>query len=382
MFFFLIIRRPPRSTLFPYTTLFRSPARPVGSDDGRDVVPDERLVIIAQRPRAGGGRGTADHRAAEPPHHHRTELPIHRRTDEPARRESARALLDQELAAIQLVLVPVARHQGGRPRQRLVQVSHPFHTRHAAGEPPGADDGQSQRHRQPVQPAPCRRHPPPRACRGAVKRVAQSAVIAAHRANSSSSDSARTVSSGIAKLVITQAAAPGNTPSACAYHSSPRQRACPGLRHTSRHAPIPAPQALSAASRATESAMRSPLPISTSKPTRPALTAAQPAQGPACAMLKSGPRSRRSLLSAARAAPACAAPACASPGFAPCANTISPGATARPVSALRARSASAMPARLARAPGLSAPVARRLAYGRRAASARAASRGHSPRRSV
>src|SRR3712207_7147321 len=25
MFFFLMIRRPPRSTLFPYTTLFRSP---------------------------------------------------------------------------------------------------------------------------------------------------------------------------------------------------------------------------------------------------------------------------------------------------------------------------------------------------------------------
>src|SRR5437588_11882686 len=29
-FFFLMIRRPPRSTLFPYTTLFRSP----GFDDG------------------------------------------------------------------------------------------------------------------------------------------------------------------------------------------------------------------------------------------------------------------------------------------------------------------------------------------------------------
>src|SRR6478735_9831271 len=27
-FFFLMIRRPPRSTLFPYTTLFRSRARP------------------------------------------------------------------------------------------------------------------------------------------------------------------------------------------------------------------------------------------------------------------------------------------------------------------------------------------------------------------
>src|SRR2546430_8274795 len=33
-FFFLMIRRPPRSTLFPYTTLFRSPVRalPPGSD--------------------------------------------------------------------------------------------------------------------------------------------------------------------------------------------------------------------------------------------------------------------------------------------------------------------------------------------------------------
>src|SRR2546425_6241125 len=30
LFFFLMIRRPPRSTLFPYTTLFRS----VGVDDG------------------------------------------------------------------------------------------------------------------------------------------------------------------------------------------------------------------------------------------------------------------------------------------------------------------------------------------------------------
>src|SRR5260221_2609517 len=28
LFFFLMIRRPPRSTLFPYTTLFRSPAHP------------------------------------------------------------------------------------------------------------------------------------------------------------------------------------------------------------------------------------------------------------------------------------------------------------------------------------------------------------------
>src|SRR5256885_4867455 len=30
MFFFLMIRRPPRSTLFPYTTLFRSGLAPAG----------------------------------------------------------------------------------------------------------------------------------------------------------------------------------------------------------------------------------------------------------------------------------------------------------------------------------------------------------------
>src|SRR2546422_2182701 len=34
-FFFLMIRRPPRSTLFPYTTLFRSPARGSGAGPSR-----------------------------------------------------------------------------------------------------------------------------------------------------------------------------------------------------------------------------------------------------------------------------------------------------------------------------------------------------------
>src|SRR2546425_143316 len=38
-FFFLMIRRPPRSTLFPYTTLFRSPRQ-----SGRAVIP----TVIAQ----------------------------------------------------------------------------------------------------------------------------------------------------------------------------------------------------------------------------------------------------------------------------------------------------------------------------------------------
>src|SRR6266702_5781261 len=45
--FFLMIRRPPRSTLFPYTTLFRSPPRPP---------PGPRCRRAVRRPRPGADR--------------------------------------------------------------------------------------------------------------------------------------------------------------------------------------------------------------------------------------------------------------------------------------------------------------------------------------
>src|SRR3712207_8260941 len=38
IFFFLMIRRPPRSTLFPYTTLFRSVTRTYLNEEGRPTV--------------------------------------------------------------------------------------------------------------------------------------------------------------------------------------------------------------------------------------------------------------------------------------------------------------------------------------------------------
>src|SRR3712207_8424421 len=47
VFFFLMIRRPPRSTLFPYTTLFRS----------RDRAPHRRLNAPPARPGRARGRG-------------------------------------------------------------------------------------------------------------------------------------------------------------------------------------------------------------------------------------------------------------------------------------------------------------------------------------
>src|SRR5438094_7137853 len=62
-FFFLMIRRPPRSTLFPYTTLFRSEVE-IGGDVGRDragedgdaagnaAVEDQRSTPADDRPAA------------------------------------------------------------------------------------------------------------------------------------------------------------------------------------------------------------------------------------------------------------------------------------------------------------------------------------------
>src|SRR3712207_7267800 len=59
-----MIRRPPRSTLFPYTTLFRSP-RPSAQDAGRDQ------VGVLPRPRAATGRGQRGLRRSHPRPDHR-----------------------------------------------------------------------------------------------------------------------------------------------------------------------------------------------------------------------------------------------------------------------------------------------------------------------
>src|SRR3712207_6854569 len=48
-FFFLMIRRPPRSTLFPYTTLFRSiPSFPVGNACSKELGWDDTHVLVGE----------------------------------------------------------------------------------------------------------------------------------------------------------------------------------------------------------------------------------------------------------------------------------------------------------------------------------------------
>src|SRR5256885_16602554 len=56
VFFFLMIRRPPRSTLFPYTTLFRSGSGERGAGSVRIVLPAPRSPLHALRQRSGSAR--------------------------------------------------------------------------------------------------------------------------------------------------------------------------------------------------------------------------------------------------------------------------------------------------------------------------------------
>src|SRR3712207_7385280 len=79
-----MIRRPPRSTLFPYTTLFRSEDRRVGGrrdrHDRREApegLTDDRRAVAAQgHPRARGGSAhpSRDHRGRGRSEEHTSEL--------------------------------------------------------------------------------------------------------------------------------------------------------------------------------------------------------------------------------------------------------------------------------------------------------------------
>src|SRR5438067_9129807 len=58
-FFFLMIRRPPRSTLFPYTTLFRSDACPTSGAQAASIAALTRYVA----PTAAAPQPSADNRS-------------------------------------------------------------------------------------------------------------------------------------------------------------------------------------------------------------------------------------------------------------------------------------------------------------------------------
>src|SRR3712207_8797285 len=67
IFFFLMIRRPPRSTLFPYTTLFRSRKLGMANENGRFVRRKKRIFttydgIVWERKKGySSGRRSEEH---------------------------------------------------------------------------------------------------------------------------------------------------------------------------------------------------------------------------------------------------------------------------------------------------------------------------------
>src|SRR3712207_7249109 len=76
-FFFLMIRRPPRSTLFPYTTLFRSP-----QSGGRGAA----SAVVGPSPTAAAGAGGRLRRLRAGPH--RPAGPVRRHVGLPRRARS------------------------------------------------------------------------------------------------------------------------------------------------------------------------------------------------------------------------------------------------------------------------------------------------------
>src|SRR2546422_3410154 len=70
-----MIRRPPRSTLFPYTTLFRSPVLRGGAQEVSLPYPQrQRRAILQSRPRECIGRRPADHPDRQRSEEHTSEL--------------------------------------------------------------------------------------------------------------------------------------------------------------------------------------------------------------------------------------------------------------------------------------------------------------------
>src|SRR5436305_5692214 len=61
LFFFLMIRPPPRSTLFPYTTLFRSSAEWLALRESYDLRARNPIVLDAVATRIAGAQRSEEH---------------------------------------------------------------------------------------------------------------------------------------------------------------------------------------------------------------------------------------------------------------------------------------------------------------------------------
>ena len=120
-----------------------------------------------------------DHIATEPLHDHRAELAVHRWADEPARPEPAGALIDQQLAAEELMLMPITGNQRRSLCECRIEMLEAFDAHAAAQAPVQPDQPECQRHSEAVRKLAARSHASVGARDPPVNRVAQAAAGAA-----------------------------------------------------------------------------------------------------------------------------------------------------------------------------------------------------------
>src|SRR3712207_8065652 len=77
-----MIRRPPRSTLFPYTTLFRSPISFIFESGGRHEIPQQRTQCFYHHCLAGDMLAGKTRRAAQDGRVERARACVPRRSEE------------------------------------------------------------------------------------------------------------------------------------------------------------------------------------------------------------------------------------------------------------------------------------------------------------
>src|SRR5439155_17412670 len=138
IFFFLMIRRPPRSTLFPYTTLFRSSSQRVSAFS----LQTHRVSLylpIERRRNHGYGSQPHSHRRRGGPRvgcqcDGQRDRDPHGRLDPPGRRRDRRTVLAHLLVELGRLRRPRRRTTpDGRSRGLLDRASSPFESPASAG---------------------------------------------------------------------------------------------------------------------------------------------------------------------------------------------------------------------------------------------------------
>src|SRR3712207_8572763 len=92
-FFFLMIRRPPRSTLFPYTTLFRSKGHRGVRGRALELVRQAQSAPVLERRRRPGQEGRPLDAVRVPDGGHEAHGPLHRSEEHTSELQSRQYLV-------------------------------------------------------------------------------------------------------------------------------------------------------------------------------------------------------------------------------------------------------------------------------------------------